>query len=123
MSNRIPDSHSRTLLVATRSIVLATLLQAASPPIVAAALAPSHGVGAVEADDLGSVELLAPSDLDRGLRLRIERMRTRRDSHRTLRREAPREYFVEDPPPDVDVPISPDAPGGEISNERLEEMR
>lgn len=123
MTSRISDGFSRKLVVATRSIVFATLLHAASPPIVPAALAPSHSLDDVERGDFGSGGLLAPSDLDRGLRIRIERMGTRRQSQRARRLEAPRDYFVEDPPPDVDVPLSPDAPGGEISNERLEETR
>ena len=123
MTSRIAANLARELLTATRNIVVVALLHATSPPIVFAALAPSFSLGDIEEGDFSSGELLAPSDLDRGLRMRIERMGTRRHSQRERRKDVPRDYFVEDPPPGVDVPLSPDAPGGEISNERLQEVR
>lgn len=64
--------------------------------------------------------ILSPTEVEDGLRIRIEGMEIRRGSREA---EPARDYGLDEAPPAADVPLPADASGGEIFEERLEDLR
>lgn len=71
--------------------------------------------------DVGDARVLSPAEVEDGLRVRMLDLHDRQRS-RAARgaSDAPRDYSIEEPPPEADVPLPADASGGEIFEERLE---
>jgi hypothetical protein len=73
--------------------------------------------------DAGDARVLSPAEVEDGLRVRMFDLKNRNQSRGARRAlEAPRDYSVDEPPPDADVPLPADAVGGDVFEERLEVM-
>lgn len=73
--------------------------------------------------DAGDARVLSPAQVDDGLRVRMFDLKSRHQSRGARRAlEAPRDYGIDEPPPDADAPLPADAVGGDVFEERLEVM-
>lgn len=73
--------------------------------------------------DAGDARVLSPAEVDDGLRVRMFDLKNRHQSRGVQRAlEAPRDYRIDEPPPDADVPLPADAAGGDVFEERFEVM-
>jgi hypothetical protein len=71
----------------------------------------------------GDADLLSPVQVQDGLRIRVQDLESRHQMRAGEQDvDVRRDYRLDQPPPDADVPLPADASGGEIFEERLEEM-
>jgi hypothetical protein len=107
-----------------RNTTVLMLLCCTTPAIPAPALLQRPHVLRVADPATDDSGVLSPAEVQQGLRIRVQDLDVRHQMRTGdgTQSDAPRDYRLDQPPPDADVPLPSDATGGDVFEERLERM-
>lgn len=115
------DGSRHTRSRVRRGIASVALLCCTARPVASPAALVVPDELRVAVSDSGT-PLLSPAEVEDGLRIRMQELQGRHQTGGSRSAsDAPRDYRIDQPPADVDVPLPADAIGGEIFEERLED--